>query len=107
MLVRLLAQGKIWVKLSGTYRIADDPIDPRIVSLARRFAGANPERIVWGSDWPHTPPHTHQQIGDDIEVPYQDIDTRGLLDFTRAWFDDAATLQHLLVDNPAKLYDFA
>jgi predicted TIM-barrel fold metal-dependent hydrolase len=105
-LLRLLGRGKIWVKLSGTYRIADDPADPRIVPLARRFADANPEQIVWGSDWPHTPPHTHQQIADDIEVPYQDIDTRGLLDFTRAWFDEA-TVQRLLVDNPAKLYDFA
>jgi predicted TIM-barrel fold metal-dependent hydrolase len=106
MLLRLLGRGKIWVKLSGTYRIADDPTDARIVPLARRFADANPERIVWGSDWPHTPPHTHKSIADDVEVPYQDIDTRGLLDFTRAWFDDATALQRLLVDNPAKLYDF-
>lgn len=106
MLIHLLAQGKIWVKLSGTYRIADDPVDPRIVPLAQRFAYANPERIVWGSDWPHTPPHTHEPIADDIEVPYQDIDTRGLLDSTRAWFD-AATVRRFLVDNPAKLYDFA
>jgi predicted TIM-barrel fold metal-dependent hydrolase len=105
-LLRLLGRGKIWIKLSGTYRIADDPADPRIVPLARRFADANAERVVWGSDWPHTPPHTRKQTVDDGEMPFQDIDTRGLLDFTRTCFD-AATLQRLLVDNPAKLYDFA
>ncbi|MGE0525199.1 MAG: amidohydrolase [Variibacter sp.] len=106
MLHRLLARGKIWVKLSGTYRIADDPIDPRIVLLAQRFADANPEQVVWGSDWPHTPAHTHKPIADDRETPYQDIDTRGLLAFTRTCFD-AAMLRGLLVDNPEKLYGFA
>lgn len=106
MLLRLLGRGKIWVKLSGTYRIADDPADPRIVPLARRFADANPEQIVWGSDWPHTPSHTHKRTVDDGEMPFQDIDTRALLEFTRTCFD-ATTRQRLLVDNPAKLYDFS
>lgn len=74
--------------------------------LACRFATANPEQIVWGSDWPHTPPHTRKRTVDDGEMPFQDIDTRALLDFTRAWFDDALR-KRLLVDNPARLYDFA
>ena len=53
----LLETGKTWVKISGAYRISDDPNDPRIDPLARALCEANPERIVWGSDWPHTPRH--------------------------------------------------
>ncbi len=49
-LLRLLHSGKIWVKLSGAYRIANDPADPRIDPLARRLCAVNPERVVWGSD---------------------------------------------------------
>ncbi len=54
-LTALLESGKTWVKISGAYRIADDPADARIGPLARTLCAANPERIVWGSDWPHTP----------------------------------------------------
>jgi predicted TIM-barrel fold metal-dependent hydrolase len=103
-LLQLLESGRCWIKLSGTYRVATDPSDPRIAVLARRLAQANPERIVWGSDWPHTPAHgmTH----DNTEQPYRDIDTRALLGVVRAWFDDARLQNQVLVSNPARLYDF-
>ena len=60
-LTGLLETGKVWVKISGAYRISDDPNDPRIDPLARTLCEANPERIVWGSDWPHTPPNDLQK----------------------------------------------
>lgn len=47
-LERLLAEGRAWCKLSATYRFTDDPR-----ALVARLAAANPERLVWGSDWPH------------------------------------------------------
>jgi 2-pyrone-4,6-dicarboxylate lactonase len=104
-LQQLLESGRCWIKLSGTYRVAADPSDPRIVLLARRLAQANPERIVWGSDWPHTPAHgmTH----DEAEQPYRDIDTRALLDMVQTWFDDSCLQNQVLVTNPARLYDFS
>ena len=70
--------GRIWVKISGAYRIADDPADRRIDPLARPLCDANPERIVWGSDWPHTPKHDRADPIKDEELPFQPIDTRGL-----------------------------
>ncbi len=74
----LLASGKVWVKISGAYRIGDDLNDPRIGRMARALCAANPDRVVWGSDWPHTPRHQLHTGGREVELPYQDIDTRRL-----------------------------
>jgi predicted TIM-barrel fold metal-dependent hydrolase len=104
-LTALLESGKVWVKISGAYRISDDPNDARIDPLARTLCKANPERIVWGSDWPHTPPHTMQKPGNE-ESPFQPIDTKGLLDLLPRWLQDDALLERVLVSNPAWLYDF-
>lgn len=105
-LCRLLESGNVWVKISGAYRIADDPNDARIDPLARALTKANPERIVWGSDWPHTPKHDIH-TGSATELPFQDIDTRGLLHLLPRWLEDDALVKRVLVDNPARLYDFS
>jgi predicted TIM-barrel fold metal-dependent hydrolase len=105
--VKLLQSGKIWVKISGAYRIAADPFDPAIGPLAKMLCAANPERIVWGWDWPHTPRHDARptQAG-DAELPFQNIDTRALLDVVPRWLGDERLVQRVLVSNPARLYDF-
>jgi predicted TIM-barrel fold metal-dependent hydrolase len=105
-LVALLESGKVWVKISGAYRIAQDPADPRIDPLARRLVAANPERAVWGSDWPHTPRHDLRKPGEAEELPFQDIDTKGLLALVPRWLGDDALVKRVLVDNPASLYGF-
>jgi predicted TIM-barrel fold metal-dependent hydrolase len=105
-LIGLLENGKIWVKISGAYRIADDPNDARIGPLAKALCAANPERIVWGSDWPHTPKHDIRKSDRDKELPFQNIDTRGLLDLVPRWLEDDALAHRVLVENPARLYDF-
>jgi predicted TIM-barrel fold metal-dependent hydrolase len=101
----LLESGKSWVKISGAYRISNNPNDARIDLLARALYQANPEHTVWGSDWPHTPPHTIQKPLDQ-ESPFQNIDTRGLLDLLPRWLEDDALIERVLVTNPAKLYGF-
>jgi predicted TIM-barrel fold metal-dependent hydrolase len=105
-LVALLESGKVWVKISGAYRIAQDPADPRIDPLARRLVAANPERAVWGSDWPHTPRHDLRKPGEAEELPFQDIDTKGLLALVPRWLGEDALVKRVLVDNPASLYGF-
>ena len=105
-LVALLESGKVWVKISGAYRIAQDPADPRIDPLARRLVAANPERAVWGSDWPHTPRHDLRKPGEAEELPFQDIDTKGLLTLVPRWLGEDALVKRVLVDNPASLYGF-
>jgi predicted TIM-barrel fold metal-dependent hydrolase len=105
-LLGLLESGSTWVKISGAYRIAADPFDPRIDPLARRIVAANPERVVWGSDWPHTPKHDLRKPGEAEELPFQDIDTKGLLALVPRWLQDDALVRRVLVTNPQRLYDF-
>lgn len=99
LLVELLGGGRTWVKLSGGYLVSptarvDDPaLDP----LARRFIDAAPERVLWGSDWPHaTALAGHHPMPDDAAQ----------IDRLAHWAGDAATLRRILVDNPARLYGF-
>jgi predicted TIM-barrel fold metal-dependent hydrolase len=105
-LLKLLQSGKVWVKISGAYRIADDPNDAAIGPLARKLCAANSQRIVWGSDWPHTPKHDARKHAGDAELPFQDIDTRGLLELVPRWLGNDALVNQVLVSNPGRLYGF-
>jgi len=93
---RLIDAGRTWVKLSGAY--LDTKVGPPAYAdatkVAQAFVAAAPERLVWGSDWPHP---TEQHKPDDA----------GLLDLLAAWAPDAATRRRILVSNPEKLYGFA
>src|SRR3569832_174067 len=73
---------------------------------ADTLVAPNPERAVWGSDWPHTPRHDVRKPGEAEELPFQDIDTKGLLALVPRWLGDDALVKRVLVDNPARLYGF-
>ena len=73
---------------------------------SRALIGANPDRVVWGTDWPHpsgfTPPgHKPTDV-----TPLFDIDDGRLLNQLPVWAPDAAVRKKILVDNPARLYGF-
>ena len=93
---RLIDRGRAWVKLSGAY--LDTKVGPSTYAdatvVARAFVAAAPERMVWGSDWPHP---TEKDKPDDAV----------LLDLLAAWVPDAATRHRVLVSNPETLYGFA
>ncbi|MDH4172487.1 MAG: amidohydrolase family protein [Betaproteobacteria bacterium] len=91
-LLRLVDSGRCWVKLSAPYRMDGAPYN-KVAPLARELVKHNPERMVWGTDWPHP----------DVAVLPEDA---GLLQTMFDWVPDAATRQRILVDNPAKLYRF-
>jgi len=95
-LLALLSEGKCWVKLSGAYRLTAQKSIPYsdVTLFAQALVDANPERCVWGSDWPH--PHI------DIPVP-NDGD---LLDLLSTWVPNENSRHRILVDNPAELYGF-
>jgi predicted TIM-barrel fold metal-dependent hydrolase len=102
----LLGSGRAWIKLSGTYRVGRHAFDERIAPLARQLARVNAERLVWASDWPHTPAHQGQPSADPPVQAYRDIDTHQLMQSVHDWFD-AALANRVLSENPASLYGFA
>lgn len=92
----LLESGRTWVKISGPYidsRCAD-PDYPDVAVVARALMAAAPERLVWGSDWPHPSAATKP-------------DTGRLMDLLHQWSGDRVTLRRILLDNPTTLYGFS
>jgi predicted TIM-barrel fold metal-dependent hydrolase len=93
---KLIDRGKTWVKLSGAYQ--DTKIGPPsysdVTPLAQAYAEAAPERMVWGSDWPH--PTEKDKPNDAL-----------LFDLLSVWAPDARVRQRILVENPQALYGFA
>ncbi|HWB49778.1 MAG TPA: ROK family protein [Stellaceae bacterium] len=104
-LLALVRSGKAYVKVSGHYRSSTKaPAFDDVAPLARALIAANPDRIVWGTDWPH--PH-HADPGKEMEpTPAFDIDDGLALAQLARWAPTAATRRKILVDNPARLYDF-
>jgi predicted TIM-barrel fold metal-dependent hydrolase len=83
-----------WVKLSGAYRISDDFQDYKdVVPWARELIKTAPDQMVWGSDWPH------------VAIPRMP-NTGRLRNQLALWAPDSKERNRILVDNPAKLYDF-
>jgi D-galactarolactone isomerase len=94
---RLIDKGRTWVKLSGAY-ITPTGItsDYRTATtVAKAFVAAAPERMVWGSDWPH-PSADIKSKPDDAK----------LLDLLLDWAPNEATRHRILVENPEVVYGF-
>ncbi len=105
-LLELLRLPHLWMKLSAPYRASDDALavrpDPAwLDAILDACAG----RCVWGSDWPHTPPHA-LQTGAEVSLPYRDLDYAAVLDGFRAALPSAELATRILRDNPARLYGF-
>jgi predicted TIM-barrel fold metal-dependent hydrolase len=103
-LLKLLRSGKAYVKISGAYRSSTlAPDYPDVVALAKALIAANPQRILWGTDWPHP----SQVPGRKIEIsPRLPIDDEHLFNQFADWAPEAATRTMILVENPARLYGF-
>ncbi len=94
---RLLDAGRAWVKLSGAYLNSKiGPPYPEATSIAQAFVKAAPQRLVWGSDWPH-PTSPGPRKPDDAM----------LFDLLLDWAPDDQTRHRILVENPQQLYGFA
>jgi predicted TIM-barrel fold metal-dependent hydrolase len=93
---RLVDKGRTWVKLSVTYdNTKDGPPDyADITGVAQAYVKAAPERLVWGSNWPH-PNETNKP------------DDAALFDLMSRWAPGEATRNRILVQNPMALYGFA
>ena len=93
-MLRLVDKGRCWLKLTGLYRFSNDPALADVEPFFRACAKAAPERLIWGSDYPH--------------LSFADrTDTIGLYNHFCRWIDDEVTRRRILVDNPATLFGFA
>jgi predicted TIM-barrel fold metal-dependent hydrolase len=94
-LIRLLKSGRGWAKLSAPYRTSrQEPPYHDITPFAQALVAAAPDRVVWGSDWPHVLLET--TMPDDGD----------LVDQIAVWVPDAALRTRILVDNAERLYGF-
>jgi predicted TIM-barrel fold metal-dependent hydrolase len=94
-LLRLLRHDHAWAKLMGPYFVSDAfPRYPDLVPFARAMVNAAPDRIVWGTDWPH--PSARDKMPNDGD----------LADLLAEWVPDEAQRKRILVGNPQRLYGF-
>lgn len=92
----LVGEGRCWVKLSGPYRITSRQVTPYddVTPFAHALVARRPDRIVWGTDWPHP------------IVPVPMPNDGDLADHLPVWIPDETIRRRILVDNPAQLYGF-
>ena len=84
---------RCWVKLTGIYRFSTAPGFADVKSIAQALMRAVPDQLIWGSDFPHL--SFHDRVG-----------TIQLYNMLAEWAPGAAMRQHILVDNPARLFGF-
>ncbi len=90
-----MRHGRCWVKLTGPYRISTGALPHADVTpFARALLRAAPDRVVWGSDWPH------------VMVKGPMPNDGDLADLLLDWIPDEDQRRRVLVDNPARLYGF-
>ena len=95
-LLDVMNDERAWVKISGAERLTADGPPPYddVVPFAQALIAAAPERILWGTDWPHPNVRHMPDDGD-------------LVDLLAAFAPDEATRNRILVTNPERLYDFS
>lgn len=92
----LLAKGRTWIKLSGAYldsQVGETGEFLDIDAVARHWITAAPNRLVWGSDWPHPTEATKPNDAD-------------MLDMLARWTTERSVIEQILVSNPSELYGF-
>jgi predicted TIM-barrel fold metal-dependent hydrolase len=101
-LLDLMRGGNAYVKVSGAYRASTQAPDyPDVAPFAKGLIVANPDRVLWGTDWPH--PNTTPSAKVSPPLP---IDDGRLFNQLFVWAPDPQHRQKILVDNPARLYRF-
>ena len=105
ILLNLLRMGKVYVKLSRIHNISTQAPDyPDVAPIAKALIAANPQRILWGTDWPHAGPGGVSNVKEI--TPLFQLDDGRVFNQLAAWAPDPAQCNTILVENPQRLYGF-
>jgi predicted TIM-barrel fold metal-dependent hydrolase len=106
-LLNLVRTGKAYVKISAPYLASTQAPDyPDVAAMARALIAANPQRLLWATNWPHPDSsHVPGRKATDI-APLLKIDDGHIFNQLAVWAPDAAQRQTIMVENPARLYGF-
>jgi len=105
-LLGLVKSGKVYVKLSAAYRMSEVPGYPDAADMASAFLEAGPDRMVWGSDWPHPGAASGTKPDANGITAFRQEDDDAAMARLIGWTKTPELLRAVLVDNPARLYDF-
>jgi predicted TIM-barrel fold metal-dependent hydrolase len=106
-MLQLVRSGSAYVKISGAYRSSTQRPDyADVAPLAKALIAANPQRILWGTDWPHPDSSTVPGRKNTDLAPLLQIDDGALCNQLAVWAPDPAVRTRILVQNPAELYRF-
>ena len=103
-ILELVKSGKAYAKISNADSLARQPDMSDVTPFAKALISANPQRIVWGTAWPH-PTAGAARTPTDLS-PHRQVDDGRVMNMLPVWVPDAATRKLILVDNPARLYGF-
>ncbi|WP_299425820.1 amidohydrolase family protein [uncultured Shimia sp.] len=94
----LIDRGNCYVKMAACYETSRNgyPGYDDVAALSQALIHHAPDRIIWGSNWPHNMATTAEAYPDDVH----------LLDLAMAWTGKTKTIQQIFVDTPAQLYGF-
>jgi predicted TIM-barrel fold metal-dependent hydrolase len=109
-LLNLVKSGRAYVKISAAYRCCSvssrtSPDLPELAPFAKALLSANPQRVIWGSSWPHPEGTTAGHSAMDASGR-MDIDDGQMLNLLATWAPDPELRKAVLVQNPARLYGF-
>jgi predicted TIM-barrel fold metal-dependent hydrolase len=95
-LVELVRRGNTWIKISGANRVSRGDLPPYddVKPLAQALIEAAPERVMWGTDWPHPNKYVANPNDGDLVDAFGD------------WVADEAMRRRIMVDTPAAFYRF-
>ncbi len=105
-LIKMLQEGNVWMKLSAPQRVSENPDSKEVTQLARLLIDTNSDRMVWGSDWPHSGAHYGKKRSKEEIEPFHLINDGHALNRLAQWAQTPQLIQKILSNNPAVLYDF-
>jgi len=104
-LLSLVREGHVYVKLSAPYRIIEHVDGRDAEPIARALIDSNAERMLWGTDWPHTGPWPGMPREREGAEPFHPVDDGQQMDIVASW-TTPDEWERILVQNPARLYGF-